>query len=170
MGVTPAGLQAMKAELIALAGQDRLFRPDAFPAPDSGSEENCLLYRLAEDEDHRFALYLQACRPGLDVPPHNHTTWAVIVGLEGVEENRFYQRHPEGPEERGRKAVSRGEGVAFLPEELHSIHIHGDRPVFNFHMYGRALEQLDSREYWSAKAQAWKVFPVQSGILDRRAG
>ena len=64
----------------------------------------------------------------------------------------------------------RGEGVGFLPEALHSIHIHGERPVFNFHMYGRGLEQLASREYWSAKAQTWKVFPPQSGVIDRRDG
>ena len=49
-------------------------------------------YRLAEDADHRFALYAAAGAPGRQAPPHNHTTWAVIAGVYGEEHNVFYRR------------------------------------------------------------------------------
>lgn len=169
-GVSPEALADIKGELIALAAEGELFSAADFPAPAEDAEETCALYLLSEDPDHRFALYLQACKPGLDVPPHNHTTWACIVGLEGEEENRFYQRGPEGAVQTGGQKVGPGGGVAFLPDELHSIHIHGTAPVRNFHMYGLALDRLTEREFWSKKEQAWKIFPPQEGIIDRRAG
>ena len=75
---------------------------------------------------------------------------------------------PTAPSRPVGQRVGPGEGVAFLPDELHSIHIHGDAPVRNFHMYGLALDQLAEREYWSKKEQVWKVFPAQDDIIDRR--
>ncbi len=167
-GVTRAGVEAIRAELLGLAEQGRLFTLNDFPPPAPGGDDNNNLYRLSEDADHRFALYLQSCLPGVDVPPHNHTTWAVIVGLDGIEENRFYERGDAGAVRTGGLDVGPGVGVAFLPEDLHSIHIHGEQPVLNFHMYGLALERLERREFWSAKEGAWKIFPPQEGIIDRR--
>lgn len=165
------GLARATGALLELAAQRALFPLEDFPAPAAGIEDHTALYRLAEDGDHRHALYLQACRPGLDVPPHNHTTWAVIVGLDGREENRLYRRTPGAantpPEETERINVEAGGSVAMLADDVHSIHIHG-APVWNFHMYGHALDRLDRREYWSAKKQAWKVFPLLDGIIDRR--
>ena len=62
--------------------------------------------------------------------------------------------------------VRQGSGVAFLPDDLHSIHIEG--PVLNFHMYGKGLEQLHGREYYKADEKRWKVFPAHSDIRDAR--
>lgn len=167
-GVTRDGVAAIRDELVALAQHVELFALDDFPPPEPGSEDNNRLYLISEDPDHRFALYVQSSQPGVDVPPHNHTTWAVIVGLDGVEENRFYERRADGPLHNGGQEVSAGVGVAFLPDDLHSIHIHGDRPVINFHMYGLALDQLHTREYWKAEEGAWRVFPAHRDIIDRR--
>lgn len=167
-GVTREGLAAIRDALLGLADQRRLFTLDDFPPPAPGGEDNCALYLLSEDADRRFALYVQSCLPGIDVPPHNHTTWACIVGLRGIEENRFYERRDDGPAQTGSLEVGPGVGVAFLPEDLHSIHIQGPEPVLNFHMYGCSLEILDARECWSAEEGRWKVFPPQEGIIDRR--
>jgi hypothetical protein len=35
-------------------------------------------------------------------------------------------------------------------------------------MYGLALEQLAHREYFDAKAGAWKIFPPHSDIREAR--
>lgn len=167
-GVIRAGVEVIREELLGLAKQAQLFTVEDFPPPLLGDDENSAVYRVSEDPDHRFALYVQSCLPDLDVPPHNHTTWAVIVGLDGIEENRFYEHGDDGPVRTGGCDVGPGEGVAFMPEDLHSIHIHGEEPVLNFHMYGLALERLDNRVFWSAKEGAWKIFPPQEGIIERR--
>ena len=62
--------------------------------------------------------------------------------------------------------VKQGTGVAFMPEDLHSIHIQA--PLINFHMYGLALEQLSHREYYKADEKAWKIFPPHSDIREAR--
>jgi predicted metal-dependent enzyme (double-stranded beta helix superfamily) len=166
-GVTGEALARMKARLMALAARRDLFTFADFPPPPAGDARSSTLYRLSEDGDHRFALYANAARGGVNSPVHNHTVWAVIVGIEGAELNRFYDRADEGVRETGSGVVKQGTGVAFLPDELHSIHIEG--PALNLHMYGKGLEQLHRREYYQPEEKRWKVFPAHSDIRDARA-
>jgi len=165
-GVTRDALARMKARLIKLAARTALFTPADFPAPPAGNERLSTLYRISEDDDHRFALYANAARAGVRSPAHNHTVWAVIVGISGDELNRFYERAPEGVRETGSAVVRQGTGVAFLPDDLHSIHI--DAPALNLHMYGKGLEQLPGREYYKEEEKRWKVFPAHSDIREAR--
>jgi predicted metal-dependent enzyme (double-stranded beta helix superfamily) len=165
-GVTRASLQDIKARLIRLAARTDLFTAADFPPPPPGGKRHSCLYRLSEDADHRYALYANASLGGHDTPAHNHTTWAVIVGVTGEELNKFYDRAGGGVKEKGRDVVRQGTGVAFLPEDLHSIHI--EAPLLNFHMYGLALEQLHSREFYKEKEGRWDVFPAHSDIREAR--
>ena len=165
-GVTRQSLEKIKQRLIRLA------RPELFPASDfqppapGGKLKSCL-YRVAEDEDHRFALYVNSSLGGHKTPAHNHTTWAVIVGVSGEELNRFYDRKgTDAPREKGSDVVKQGTGVAFMPDDYHSIHI--SAPLINFHMYGLALEQLSHREYYKPEESTWKVFPPHSDIREAR--
>ncbi|HEU4644301.1 MAG TPA: cysteine dioxygenase [Burkholderiales bacterium] len=167
-GVNPVSLAHIKARLIRLAARTDLFEPQDYPPPEAGQKLRSCLYRLSEDPDHRFALYANASHGGYGTPAHNHTTWAVIVGVTGEEQNRFYDRSPDGGvREKGRDVVRQGTGVAFMPEDLHSIHI--EAPLLNFHMYGLALEQLHRREFYKEKEGRWDVFPAHSDIRDARA-
>ena len=165
-GVTRASLETIKARLIKLAGRSDLFEPKDYPPPEPGQKLRSCLYRLSEDADHRFALYANASLGGYGTPAHNHTTWAVIVGVTGEELNRFYDRSGEGVKQKGSDVVRQGTGVAFLPADLHSIHI--EAPLLNFHMYGLALEQLHSREFYKEKEGRWDVFPAHSDIREAR--
>jgi predicted metal-dependent enzyme (double-stranded beta helix superfamily) len=165
-GVTKDALERIKARLIKLAARTDLFTATDYPAPPADSERTSTLYRISEDDDHRFALYANAARAGVRSPAHNHTVWAVIVGITGDELNRFYARAPEGVRETGSAVVRQGTGVAFLPDDLHSIHI--DAPALNLHMYGKGLEQLHRREYWKDEEKRWKVFPPHSDIREAR--
>ena len=168
-GVTRESLENIKQRLIRLAARTDLFDVEDFPAPEQGGKRFSCLYRLAEDTDHRFALYANSALGGNGTPAHNHTTWAVIAGVTGEELNRFYDRTADGGvREKGQFVVRQGSGVAFLPDDLHSIHI--DRPLLNFHMYGLALEQLHEREYYKAGEHRWGVFPPHSDIREARAG
>jgi predicted metal-dependent enzyme (double-stranded beta helix superfamily) len=167
-GVTRASLEKIKQRLMRLAAQQELFTPADFPPPEAGSKRTSCLYRVSEDADHRFALYVNCSSGVYGTPAHNHTTWAVIVGIGGEELNRFYERWEGGaPQEKGSAVVKQGTGVAFMPDDLHSIHIQA--PLINFHMYGLALEQLDTREYYQADERAWKLFPPHSDIREARA-
>ena len=150
-GVTRESLEAIKAEMLALAGQEHLFPSSEFPPPPAG-EKGARRYLLQEDPDGRFALYLNALNPGNASKPHNHTTWAVIVAVDGSELNRLWERTDDGSElgraslrETGEVTVEPGRGIAFLPDDIHSIHTTGDRPTRHLHMYGLALERLDGR-------------------------
>jgi predicted metal-dependent enzyme (double-stranded beta helix superfamily) len=166
-GVTRESLERIKERLIRLAARQDLFLPSDFPPPAPGGKLKSCLYRVAEDPDHRFALYVNASLGGHNTPAHNHTTWAVIVGVTGEELNRFYDRTPEGPpRQKGEYTVKQGTGVCFLPEDLHSIHIQA--PLVNFHMYGLALDQLHSREYYQAADRTWRVFPAHGDIREAR--
>ena len=165
-GVTRASLEKIKQRLARLAARQDLFTASDYPPPRAGEKRTSCLYRVAEDPDHRFALYVNSSDGNYGTPAHNHTTWAVIVGVSGEELNRFYERTADGPREKGSAVVRQGTGVAFLPEDLHSIHIQA--PLINFHMYGLALEQLHHREYYKADERAWKIFPPHSDIREAR--
>jgi predicted metal-dependent enzyme (double-stranded beta helix superfamily) len=166
-GVNRASLEKIKARLIKLAARTDLFDPKDYPPPAPGGKLRSCLYRIAEDADHRFALYANASLGGYGTPAHNHTTWAVIVGVTGEELNKFYDRDPKsGVREKGRGVVKQGSGIAFMPEDLHSIHI--EAPLLNFHMYGLALEQLHRREFYKEKEGRWEVFPAHSDIREAR--
>ena len=165
-GVTRASLDKIKQRLMRLAVRQDLFTANDYPPPAPGGKRNSCLYRVAEDPDHRFALYVNSSDGNYGTPAHNHTTWAVIVGVSGEELNRFYDRVEDGVREKGTAVVRQGTGVAFMPDDLHSIHIQA--PLINFHMYGLALEELRHREYYKPEEGAWKVFPPHSDIREAR--
>ena len=168
-GMTRSSLAKIRQRLIQLAARTDLFTVQDFPPPEPGGERHSCLYRLAEDADHRYALYANSSLGGHHTPAHNHTTWAVIVGVSGEELNRFYDRTAEnGVREKGQHVVRQGSGVSFMPEDLHSIHI--DAPLLNFHMYGLALEQLHRREFYKPDEHAWGIFPPHSDIREARPG
>jgi predicted metal-dependent enzyme (double-stranded beta helix superfamily) len=165
-GVTRQSLEKIKQRLIRLA-RPELFPASDFPPPAPGGKLKSCLYRVAEDEDHRFALYVNSSLGGHKTPAHNHTTWAVIVGVTGEELNRFYDRAEDGGvREKGTFMVKQGSGVAFLPDDLHSIHIQA--PLINFHMYVLGLDHLHKREFYKADEGVWRVFPAHADIREAR--
>ena len=166
-GVTRDSLDRIRRVLLDLAARRELFPLADFPMPPPDAERNNTLYRLSEDADHRYALYAQVSRGGTESPAHNHTTWAVIVGLQGEEVNRLYDHDDKGGVAvRDSFVVTGGTGITFLPDDLHSIHMVPDRAVLNFHMYGLGLEQLHARRYYKPATGEWAHFPASSGIRD----
>ena len=149
-----AALAAVTARLEALAAQRELFTRADFPPPDAGQGVGASTrYRLnADDGDEGLALYLNSILPGKTTQPHNHTTWAVIVAVEGQEVNRLYDRSDDRSNPAQAKihlarefTVQPGASIAFLPDDVHSIHVVGDSPTLHFHLYGKPLERLTGR-------------------------
>ncbi len=168
-GVTPDALDAIKGLLVELAGRRELFPVGDFPVNEE--DGTGVLYRLAEDADHRFALYATAGAPGKSLPPHNHTTWAVIVGVHGDEHNVFYERVDDGSvpgrgevRPSGEFTVTHGTGVTLMPDDIHSVHVTGDSPTVHLHMYGLALERLHQRIMFDTAEGTYKVCPVPQNI------
>ena len=167
MGVTRAGVEAIRDRLVELASLPDLFDLADFPPPGPDDKRNSYSYRLSQDDDDRFALYAQSSAGLVTTPVHNHTTWAVVVGHHGQELNKFYERTDDGGVRQiDQHMVELGTGVAMLPDDLHTIHVEG--PALNFHCYGLALERLDAREYYNEIEGNWKFFSATSGIREAR--
>ncbi|MFS9668987.1 cysteine dioxygenase, partial [Klebsiella pneumoniae] len=92
------------------------------------------VYRLSEDLGGRYALYLSTGLPGKSQPPHDHTTWAIIAGVEGVERNVFFKRGKTDDPLRDTLAVGRsvdvgsGTSVVLTPTDVHTIELIGEEP------------------------------------------
>ncbi|MFC4274513.1 cysteine dioxygenase family protein [Achromobacter aloeverae] len=147
-------LDQVTRRLEQLAAATHLFPREDFPPPAPGGDAGASTrYRLnPEDSDEDLALYLNSINPGKTTVPHNHTTWAVIVAIAGDELNRVYRRTDDGSDpsraslEQAREVVVRpGQSIAFLPDDIHSIHVTGQEPTLHFHLYGRPLETLSDR-------------------------
>ena len=171
-GVNREALEEIKAVLKELAARSELFPAGDYPIVLDDRGQNPI-YRLSEDEDHGFALYMTTSRGSKKVPPHNHTTWAVIVGLQGDEENYFYERTDDGSREGqgalrqvGHQTVRTGEGVAMMPDDIHHIETHGDVQTLHFHMYGLALDHLHERVMYNVDEGTYKMFGASQNIRD----
>ncbi len=143
-GVTRASLDAISQEMLALAKHEHLFPSAEFLPPPDG-QKGAQRYLLQEDDDHRFALYLNALNPGNETKPHDHTTWAVVASVEGQELNKVYRRRPGGLDVDHQVMVEPGTAIALMPDDIHSISTPGEQPTRHLHMYGLALEVLDRR-------------------------
>lgn len=166
LGVTRPGIEAIRDRLIELSERRDLFSTEEFPPPSADDKRTSTLYRLAQDTEDRFALYLQSSNGEVRTPVHNHNTWASVVGFHGQELNRFFNRSDDGVVQTNEHMVEAGTGIAMLPDELHSIEING--AALNFHCYGHALETLSERQYFNPTEKRWKPFSSVSGIIEAR--
>ncbi len=164
-GVTETSLEKIKGVLLQLARKRPLFDDRAFPPPDRDGISN--FYKLSIDDDDRYALYLSVGRKGRETPPHNHTTWAVIVGMSGEEENRIYRRADDGSVDGeaeltliDSKVLRADDGLAYMPDAIHSIHVISDEPTRHFHMYGTALHALPERVQFDTDSGRYSHFPA----------
>ncbi len=166
-GIDRDSVDLIRRRLIELAGQKELFAWSDFPPDDS--KDGSTLYLLSQDEDHRFALYVQSVADTTQAPPHDHLTWACIVGLEGKETNRRYEQVAgQGrPQIADEFVVEHGTGIAFLPDDVHSIHVQGGS--LNFHCYGHDLLDLPPRNYWSEPDGEWRTMKIRYPIIDVRS-
>jgi rhodanese-related sulfurtransferase/predicted metal-dependent enzyme (double-stranded beta helix superfamily) len=169
-GVSRASLDKIGGLLAALASRADLFPQDEFPLGADGG-----IYRLAEDPDHRFALYASAGGPGKKVPPHNHTTWAIIAGVHGAERNVVYERLDNGAREdlvqlreapAKEKTLRRGDVICYLPEDFHHIETPaGSGNALHLHFYGLSLEHLPNRMSVDMATGNAKRFMARARIL-----
>lgn len=90
------------------------------------------------------ALYIVSDAVGVASAPHEHRTWAVIVGLRGNELNILYRRDAaSGAVQAVRDVQVKAMDVICLPADaIHATRALGDQPTFHLHLYGRPLSEL----------------------------
>ena len=59
---------------------------------ETDEEQGFGVHLLHEEADHSLAVILVNWLPDRGTPPHDHGTWAVVAGIEGVEHNVRYKR------------------------------------------------------------------------------
>lgn len=158
-------------------GDPAYFPPAHFPLNERTGEAS---YRLSEEPDHSYALYLFVDQGGVKTPPHNHQTWAVNTALVGEEINTLYQvsNQPREPGEnpvqvRGRKVLTPGVAISMMPHDIHAIETVADEKsgiVMSLHLYGFAIDRPINRQMFDMVSGRAESYPAWDDIVDPPLG
>lgn len=150
------------ARELALA-KDRWLEPRHYQCD---PEQGFGAHLLHEEPDHTLAVFAVAWLPGRGAPPHNHGTWAVVAGVDGLEKNVFWKRHDDGSRpgyaeirRHGEKVFGPADVVSFLPDHIHSVVNETDRVTVSLHVYGKHINYTERSGFDPARSieQPFKV-------------
>ena len=160
-GVTREALKAIRAVMIGVSSRADLFPEDEFALPTDGSGETFDV--LSVDDDGRYELYLEVADKFVTTPPHDHTTWAVVTGIRGLELNKIYTGDGGPKGEAPLKVdceveVKPGTGVCLMPDDFHSIHISPGQLNMHLHLYGLGFAHLQGRRMFDESTGEYRSF------------
>jgi predicted metal-dependent enzyme (double-stranded beta helix superfamily) len=166
-----SSMNQAKEHLMALCERSDLFNFEAFPIPEGATEG---FYLIHEDEDGRYALYVNAGLPGQTSKPHDHAGhWAIVAAVQGEETHRLFERdETRTPPIRhmGTLTVKPGQAVSMRPDGIHAISADGADPLLHLHFYGLAFDRQRGRREYDEETGEELYFEVPDvgEILDAR--
>lgn len=171
-GIDRSKLDDIREQLAGIAARRELWTEADFPPP--SDEEMQRRYRISGEGENGITLYLNVVRSGKKVPPHNHTTWACIAAVEGVEHNMFYSRVDDGSVD-GKAtleldetvAVGPGHAIAMMPDDIHNFEVRGNQVIRHLHFYGRPLETLSERKAFDLEKGTYKIMDIGVKTIDK---
>jgi predicted metal-dependent enzyme (double-stranded beta helix superfamily) len=118
------------------------------------AEQGFGVHLLHQEPNHDLAVFLISWLPNRGTAPHNHKTWAVVVGLEGQEQEINYDRLDDGSTpgyadlKRGReRLMAAGDIARCYPEHIHSVWNVGKGISMSLHTYGRHINYTGRSEF-----------------------
>ena len=121
---------------------------------ETDAEQGFGVHLLHEEADHSLAVILVNWLPGRGTPPHDHGTWAVVAGIEGVEHNVRYQRLDDRTRsdhaELGVKKdfdANEGELVCIKTGGIHKVTNRTDRMTLSLHTYGMHINHTSRSQF-----------------------
>ena len=136
---------------VRLAAERTWLRPEHYRTdPDQGF----LLHLLHEEPNHDLAVMALAWLPGRGTPPHDHGTWAIVVGVDGEERNEYFRRvddctrpgHAE-LEKVSERVCGPGDVVQMLPGAIHRVTNIGPKVAVSLHVYGRHINHTGRSQF-----------------------
>jgi predicted metal-dependent enzyme (double-stranded beta helix superfamily) len=111
---------------------------------ETDSDQGFGVHVLHEEQDHTLAVFAVSWLPGRGTPPHDHGTWAIVVGVDGPEKNIFWERtddcsRPGYAELRqtGEKVFGSGDVLVMPAGMIHSVRNEADQVTLSLHVYGK---------------------------------
>jgi predicted metal-dependent enzyme (double-stranded beta helix superfamily) len=122
---------------------------------------------LHEEPDHTLAVFAVNWLPGRGTPPHDHGTWAVVVGVEGPERNLFFERtddcsrpgHAE-LKQVGDKVFGPGDVLALPSGAIHTVVNESSQTSLSIHVYGKHVNHTN-RSQFDPEARTETAFQLQ---------
>jgi predicted metal-dependent enzyme (double-stranded beta helix superfamily) len=117
-------------------------------------EQGFLIHLLHEEPNHDLAVMALAWLPGRGTPPHDHGTWAIVVGVHGEESNVHWRRVDDRRrpgyaelEKVSERVCCEGDVVQMLPGAIHSVTNVGDDVALSLHVYGRHVNHTGRSQF-----------------------
>lgn len=117
-------------------------------------EQGFGVHLLHEEPDHTLAVFAVSWLPGRGAPPHDHGTWAVVAGVEGVERNIRYQRLDDGSrpgyaelEVKHDFDADAGDLICMKTGGIHAVRNESDRVTLSLHTYGKHVNHTDRSQF-----------------------
>ena len=92
--------------------------------------------------------------PGLGVGPHDHGTWAVVAGVDGVERNIRYKRLDDRSkadyaelEIKEESTAGPGDLVCIRNGGIHAVRNESDKVALSLHTYGMHINHTARSQY-----------------------